>query len=435
MKPSPPVTTHRRPANGVDRHGVQSAVSVGAPAVSPLRPGRRDGHGRRDPHLAVDREPHRELRRRRRRDRTTLASSTASPRSMVPRYSIRARTGDPTREARDELVLDRLERPRVVHVVEHVEVARRATATVATPRVGRRRAVHAGGRAPAGRRPTRRSGRGSRRRAASGRPCSRSTNTHSAGRLDQRAAVAGQLRAPLGPARPDAAAERRQLDRLRGTRACATISRSLERSTHTPRALGEPGVVGVVGGDVLEVPGQRLEPQPAGGVDVAEVHPPGRPEHPPAGGQRPRTRPARRHRRTARRRGCVSSGHRGCAETLRIGDSMATDEGANGVGIPRPPGAARGAPPLVVHRRVGRGRGRRSSCSRAALDGQFSDNFRIPDAQSQQALDLLEQDFPEPAGDSALVVFERPTASRARRSSPRSARASPRSGRSRTSRR
>jgi RND superfamily putative drug exporter len=42
----------------------------------------------------------------------------------------------------------------------------------------------------------------------------------------------------------------------------------------------------------------------------------------------------------------------------------------------------------------------------AGLDGQFSDNFRIPDTQSQQALDLLEQDFPSRAGDNALVVFQ-----------------------------
>ena len=41
-----------------------------------------------------------------------------------------------------------------------------------------------------------------------------------------------------------------------------------------------------------------------------------------------------------------------------------------------------------------------------ALDGQFSDNFRIPDTQSQQALDLLERDFPSRAGDNALVVFQ-----------------------------
>jgi putative drug exporter of the RND superfamily len=43
-----------------------------------------------------------------------------------------------------------------------------------------------------------------------------------------------------------------------------------------------------------------------------------------------------------------------------------------------------------------------------SLDGQFSDNFRIPDTQSQAALDLLQRDFPRAAGDSALVVFETP---------------------------
>ena len=40
------------------------------------------------------------------------------------------------------------------------------------------------------------------------------------------------------------------------------------------------------------------------------------------------------------------------------------------------------------------------------LDAKLSDNFRIPDAQSQQALDLLEQDFPAQAGDNALVAFQ-----------------------------
>ncbi len=40
------------------------------------------------------------------------------------------------------------------------------------------------------------------------------------------------------------------------------------------------------------------------------------------------------------------------------------------------------------------------------LDAKFSDTFRIPGAQSQQALDLLEQDFPAAAGDNALVAFQ-----------------------------
>ncbi len=40
------------------------------------------------------------------------------------------------------------------------------------------------------------------------------------------------------------------------------------------------------------------------------------------------------------------------------------------------------------------------------LDGKTTDNFRIPGAQSQQALDLLEQQFPTASGDSATVVFQ-----------------------------
>ena len=40
------------------------------------------------------------------------------------------------------------------------------------------------------------------------------------------------------------------------------------------------------------------------------------------------------------------------------------------------------------------------------LDGQETDNFRIPGAQSQRALDLLIQDFPSASGQSASVVFQ-----------------------------
>lgn len=42
----------------------------------------------------------------------------------------------------------------------------------------------------------------------------------------------------------------------------------------------------------------------------------------------------------------------------------------------------------------------------AALDGKTNDNIRIPGAQSQQALDLLEADFPAASGQSASVVFQ-----------------------------
>ncbi len=40
------------------------------------------------------------------------------------------------------------------------------------------------------------------------------------------------------------------------------------------------------------------------------------------------------------------------------------------------------------------------------VDAKLSDNFRIPGAESQRALDLLESDFPTQAGDNALVVFQ-----------------------------
>ena len=43
-----------------------------------------------------------------------------------------------------------------------------------------------------------------------------------------------------------------------------------------------------------------------------------------------------------------------------------------------------------------------------SLDGQTNDNFTIPDTQSQQALDLLEADFPQMAGATATVVFNAP---------------------------
>ena len=43
-----------------------------------------------------------------------------------------------------------------------------------------------------------------------------------------------------------------------------------------------------------------------------------------------------------------------------------------------------------------------------SLDGQTNDDFTIPGTQSQQALDLLEADFPQMAGATATVVFNAP---------------------------
>src|SRR5690349_16930806 len=45
----------------------------------------------------------------------------------------------------------------------------------------------------------------------------------------------------------------------------------------------------------------------------------------------------------------------------------------------------------------------------AGHTGTAVDEFAIPGAQSQQALDLLEQDFPAAAGTSATVVYEAPS--------------------------
>jgi RND superfamily putative drug exporter len=44
----------------------------------------------------------------------------------------------------------------------------------------------------------------------------------------------------------------------------------------------------------------------------------------------------------------------------------------------------------------------------AALDGETNDTFSIPGTQSQQVVDLLEQEFPAQAGATATVVFDAP---------------------------
>ncbi len=84
--------------------------------------------------------------------------------------------------------------------------------------------------------------------------------------------VPGCDRGPaLGPARPDPAAERRQLHLVVVPGQRPHLDRE---SPHDPDAfvLVEPGVVGVVGGDVLQVAGQRLQPQLGVAPDVAEMH-------------------------------------------------------------------------------------------------------------------------------------------------------------------
>ena len=211
-------------------------------------------------------------------------------------------------------------------------------------------------------------------------------------------------RAPLRPTRTEAAAERGQLDRfvVPGQAHDVEVGRADDPDAV---AIGEAGIVGVVGGDVLQVPGDGLEAQPGRRVHVAEVDPPVRPEHPPAGrdideldGHRPMVA---RHPTGFRIKPAP-----GCAETKGIGATMAPeDKGHEVSGLLERLGRR-----AVRHRwwfiSVWVVMAVAVVALAGALDGQFSDNFRIPNTQSQQALDLLERDFPSRAGDNALVVFQ-----------------------------
>ena len=107
--------------------------------------------------------------------------------------------------------------------------------------------------------------------AQPGRPAAGDVDLHpQADRLDPRAPVAGDGRAPLGPAPPGAGAERRQRQSL------AEHGRHLDgdhRAPHDPaHRVAEPGVDGVVVGDVLQVARHRVEAQLAGRVGVAQAH-------------------------------------------------------------------------------------------------------------------------------------------------------------------
>ncbi len=104
------------PRNDVTGHGFQTAASV------------RDDQGRarggehgRDPHLAVGHEPRREL------GAVVLphfADQVDGHAALHRAAELHLRpTDDEAGSPRHELILDRFEVPRVVHVVEHVEVA------------------------------------------------------------------------------------------------------------------------------------------------------------------------------------------------------------------------------------------------------------------------------------------------------------------------
>ena len=266
-------------------------------------------------------EPHRELvvARRRRAARRWRGRPRRRARA---RRGTRSRARPATRPGRraHELVLDRFERPRVVHVVEHVEVARRAAATVATPRpAGGASCTQTTAHPPAAGRLAV-DGRGSRRRAASGRPALAVDEDPQADGLDERAAIAGghascgarpstaRCRCRTSPARP-----------RRGTRAARRSRGRSSATTQTPSRSDEPGVVGVVGGDVLEEAGQRLEPQlaPLASTSPRCTRRAPRNTRPRAG----HVHELDRHRllgRTALHGAVrVSSAATGCAETLR----------------------------------------------------------------------------------------------------------------------
>ena len=435
MKPRPPVTRHRRPAKAFDRHGVQSAVSVRDPCVSRARAvavttadmrtsPSTESHTASSARRLADRAAPRSPARRRRHVRACRGTRSADGR------------GDPTRDARASSSSSTASSDRALFTW--------SSTSKSLARSGHGRPV-----APAG-------GAACTSRPRTRRPAGRlaveveelvvereratvlAVDEHPQRRRPRPRAPrsAGELRAALGPARPDPAAERRQLDGVVVHGQAPAISRSLERSTHTPRRSDSSAVVGVVGGDVLEVPGERLEPQPPAGVDVAEVHPAARHGTPARVRAGPRTRPAppssfarqaralriKRATRAVRRHiwGSVPAWHR---------------TRGNGVGSARSPGRTRGAPPLVVHRRVARGRGRSCVVSRAPSTASPTTTSDPRHAVAAGARPARARTSRARRATARTVVFERPHGRRrVRGRSRRSRRASPRSRRSRTSR-
>ena len=114
-------------------------------------------------------------RRRRRADVLTRVTSVVPFERAAVLDADRRATRPGSR--RSELVLDRLERAGVVHVIEHVEVARAQWPRTATPRrrVARRAPADRVTRRPPADSPYRSWNSSS---SGSGRPCSRSMNTH-----------------------------------------------------------------------------------------------------------------------------------------------------------------------------------------------------------------------------------------------------------------
>ena len=399
MKPSPPVTTHRRPVNGSTGMGSRARSVYVTARFSPRDRTATVAETRTSPstdsHIASSDSspPH----------RTAPASSTGSPRSTVPRYSTLARVGTrPGRQRASSSSKASSDRALLTW----------SSTSKSLARSGHGRTSASGDGGPCTRRPRTR-----RPRAASPKMVWKSLVQHQrtpAATIDDRPTSATvSTSAPCSPVMIVRRSAQRGPMPLQNVVSSTgswyqggrTMSTSVERTTQTPVAIGEAGVVGVIGGDVLQVAGDGGEPQPGRrrrrrrGGPAAATGTPGR------GPGHRRTRRAPAHGRTASHRVPYQA-------RARVRRNQ-------GIGA-RGRRTTRGTRCRDLLERLGRRAVRHRwwfisvwvvvavavVALAGVLDGQFSDNFRIPDTQSQQALDLLERDFPSRAGDNALVVFQ-----------------------------
>ena len=386
------------------------------------RGSRREGHGGRDPDVALHREPDREhevvahrrcrcWRARRRpsrstrapvldlgphRDRSRHAGAPARPRPLRGsgrcsrgrgrRSRSRAAATDASRRRPGRCVVD--------ETAAHPASAGRLAVAVEEVVVERQRAAR-----------------------------SRSMKTHSADGVDDAPRSPIRLRPALGPARPGAAAERRELDASWYTGGRDDLE--VARAQHPDATrLDELGVVDVVGGDVLQEARQRLE---AHACRCRRRH---RGAHADDGGT---TRPRAGTSTYSASTGSWSHGGpvgirikepRGCAETL-----------GNGVTWHRPKGQrCRDSSTVWGDARFGIAGGSsacgssppsRSWCSRDHSTASTATTSGSPTRSRRPRSTSSRSDFPAASRDSAhRRVPDAPTASPPRRSSPRSARAS-----------
>ena len=374
MKPSPPVTRHRRPAKAPRL--IDSRVHEPRPGFV----GANDGvHGG----CAPRRRPRATRQHRRSVGRGTQLASRRRCRSGRGTRSRPRRCARHRRARARELVLDRGSTRRVVHVVEHVEVAARAAAMVdATSSAGGRGKR----RRPLTRRPSagrRRRGRRTTPRARAGRPAS--VDVHpDRHRFDahrrpsrQRSCAARPNDGPVplqNVVELDDVAERWAARRRAGA-VRRTTQAPVDAARRRRRRWRRPG-------------GSARAPRAAAGPSASTSPRRTRP--------RPRRTPA--HPAGTRRTRCPPSpwSHARCSALA-----------PGGRHVPRPTRAILpalvvtgwfiavwivAAVAIVVVRR-----------QRAAA--RPTTTSRSPARSRRQALDLLERDFPSQAGTTATVVF------------------------------